>query len=297
MSNPTAGEIQRWSEELARDPASPAFLPLAKAYRRQGHWEAALRLCLRGLERHPSNVEAHALLARLYLESGELEKACDEWGIMLRLEGDNFEAHRGMGFFYLEHGDFEAARAHLDRSAAQRPDDPAVREALALLRERQSLAGGTRTGSAAALAPPPASGATPAPAAPGAVDPARVFEPLLAEAPFRGALIVDGRGLVLAGTLAVGGSDPGAPLGASAEAMGAILGGAIEEAQRTAENLALGAWRGMLMETQQATVHLAPLHEDMIVLLAARRDTPAGWVLRTAARAAALADGFLGGKT
>ena len=42
--------MQRWSEEVARDPRSLAFLPLARAYRKQGLRDASLQLCLRGLE-------------------------------------------------------------------------------------------------------------------------------------------------------------------------------------------------------------------------------------------------------
>ncbi|HUP90104.1 MAG TPA: tetratricopeptide repeat protein, partial [Longimicrobiales bacterium] len=79
MKSPAPADLQRWSEEVARDAASLSFLPLARAYRRQGRRDAALRLCLRGLEHHPDNVEGHGLLAVLYFESGQRVKAYDEW--------------------------------------------------------------------------------------------------------------------------------------------------------------------------------------------------------------------------
>lgn len=270
-------DLQRWSDEVAHDPGSPSFVPLADAYRRQGNREAALRLCLRGLEHNPNNVEAHLLLARLYLENGDRERAHDEWGFTLRLDADNFEAHRGVGFVHLERGDYGTARRHLDRAAAARPDDPAVQEALIVLQER--------LGSASAQAErPPA----PRPTAPGApTDPVALFDGLRRETPFLGAIILDRQGLVMAGALAQDAA------GADAEALGAILSGAIEEAARTASLLQLGAWRGIMLETEHAQLHITALPDDLMVLLAAAPGAPAGWVVRTAQRATELSRAFL----
>ncbi|HEY8485039.1 MAG TPA: tetratricopeptide repeat protein [Longimicrobiales bacterium] len=280
MRTPAPADLQRWSEEVARDPDSLAFLPLAQAYRRQGKREAALRLCLRGLERHPAHVEAHALLARLYLEEGDREKACDEWAIVLRLDPENFEAHRGLGFAYLERGQYGAARDHLERAAAVRPGDPAVREALAFLEELQPSSNGQRE---ATERPEP-----PAAATPGVHDPRRVFEPLMADASFLGALVLDEQGLVLVGTLAPD---------QDVDALGATLGGAVhDEATRTATHLGLGAWKGILLETTRALIHLSPLGSGLVLLVALRRDTPAGWARHAASRAAELARGFLEGR-
>ncbi|MGH7504974.1 MAG: tetratricopeptide repeat protein, partial [Longimicrobiales bacterium] len=139
-----APDLQRWSDELARNPASLSFLPLARAYRRQGRRDLALRACTRGLEHHPTHVEAHALLALLHLEAGDREHAADEWSVVLRLKPGNFEALRGMGFRYLEQNDLVRARQHLERAALIRPGDPAVQEALRLLGQRQEATGPAR---------------------------------------------------------------------------------------------------------------------------------------------------------
>jgi predicted regulator of Ras-like GTPase activity (Roadblock/LC7/MglB family)/Tfp pilus assembly protein PilF len=368
MKSPAPAELQRWSEEVARDPASLAFVPLARAYRRMGKPDASLRLCLRGLERHPTHVEAHGLLALLYLDKGDRARAADEWGMVLRLEPDNFEALRGMGFHYLEQSDIAAARRHLLHASEQKPNDPAVREALNMLAEipeepqapeaPQELSAAARnvpsdpwatpdpwaggevfTPEAPAAPAPVAPGprwsdasveadpwtvrdpfreaaATPAPSdrqvvtppAPGSVrvsaidaqhaaaaparqdaaasDPSLVFETLRGAGPFIGALLLDEQGLVLAGTLA---SNDG-----SEESLGAILGGAIEEASRTASHLSLGRWRGILLEAEKAVVHLTPVGTGLVVLIAAQRSAPTGWVLRTAQRATALATQYLG---
>jgi tetratricopeptide (TPR) repeat protein len=302
MKGTAPADLQRWSEDVAHDAASLSFLPLARAYRRQGRRDAALRLCLRGLEHHPSNVEGHSLLAVLYFESGHRVKAYDEWSMVLRLEPNNFDALRGMGFYYLEQEDYESARKHLESAAAIKPQDPAVREGLRMVNERlgiveeapvhelepweQEAVGWTN--------PEPTQAAAvvqqPAPVMPAASastdDPGRLFESIMRGGQILGALLLDSQGMVLAGSL-------GGGVGQQAEALGAILGGAIEEAVRTAEHLSLGHWNGILLEADTAVIHFAPLQEGMIVLLAAQRTAPAGWVLRSAHQAASLATRFL----
>lgn len=273
MSNAALADLHRWSEEVARDPASPAFLPLARAYRRQGRRDAAVRLCLRALERQPEHVEGHALLALLYLEAGDRQRACDEWAVVLTLDPDHFEAHRGMGYAALERGDLTAASRHLEKAAASRPDDPAVQGALRLLHERLAAADATVVdqGGAASVR-----------------DASSVFEPLLGDSSFLGALVLDTHGLVLAGTLAEGGTT-------RAEALGAVLGIAVGEAVRLGEHVGLGDWRGILLETTDATLHVAPLGGDLVVLVVAVPGAPAGWMLRVAARAEELARDYVEG--
>lgn len=314
MKTPAPADLRRWSEDVARDPGSLSFLPLAEFYRRQGQREAALRLCIRGLERNPESVGGHGLLARLYLEMGEREKAYDEWGFVLRLDDGNFEAHRGLGFYQLERGDLAAALGHLEHAATTRPDDPLTREALTLVRQRlpagpgttpaepevptggpapgraappgPEAAGATAAGGHGGAAPAPAVAQAERPATPLSRDPSRLFGGLEAETPFRGALLLDAQGLVLAGGFTEGGAD-------RSEALGAILGGAIEEADRTTELLRLGGWNGILLHARDAVLHIAPADAEHVVVLAATREAPTGWVLRSAQRALELAQRFL----
>jgi predicted regulator of Ras-like GTPase activity (Roadblock/LC7/MglB family) len=359
MKKPGPADVQRWSDEVARDPRSLAFLPLARAYRRRGLRDAAIHLCLRGLEHHPANVEGHSVLALLYLERGEQQKAADEWSMVLRMDPDNFEALRGMGFCYLEQDRLSRARQMLERAALMRPADPAVQEALDLLGDRherqrsgdqalsddpwadhsesqapattvsrtqavaeeESAEGGdrgdSRSGGSADEGPADersaersadvpetaglemragaALGEEPARAAPspGNVhtsalprDPAALFDELLDGGPLLGVLLVDAQGLVHAGRLTES-------VAGDAVVLGAVLGGAIGEAARTAAHLSLGEWRGIQLEAEHALLHLAPAGGDAVVLLAARRSAPAGWVLRSAAQAVEVAGRYL----
>ena len=65
-----ADEIRRWSDELAREPNSLIFLQLAEALRAQGQLAVALKIAQRGLDRHPGNAEARALVDRIASEQG-----------------------------------------------------------------------------------------------------------------------------------------------------------------------------------------------------------------------------------
>jgi hypothetical protein len=145
MKKPAPADLRRWSDEVARDPTSLAFLPLARAYRRQGQREAARQLCLRGLEHYPTHAEAHSLLALLYLEDGDRAKAADEWSMVLRIDPNHFESLRGIGFCYLEEDQLSRARQALERAALLRPHDATVQEALQVLGTRQELHTGTVT--------------------------------------------------------------------------------------------------------------------------------------------------------
>jgi predicted regulator of Ras-like GTPase activity (Roadblock/LC7/MglB family) len=75
----------------------------------------------------------------------------------------------------------------------------------------------------------------------------------------------------------------------------AVLSGASPEAERALAHLGLGGWKGILVETPEAVVRLAPAGQG-IVAVAGRRDVPTGWTLRVAARARDAALRLLGGE-
>ncbi|MGH7477825.1 MAG: roadblock/LC7 domain-containing protein, partial [Longimicrobiales bacterium] len=121
----------------------------------------------------------------------------------------------------------------------------------------------------------------------GGRDPARLFASLSAEAPFAGALLMDAQGLVMAGSFEDG-------QGREAT-LGARLAEAMEDAERAALHLGIGRWRGLMLESGDAVLHVSMLGADALVVLAARPDAPAGFVLHAARRAADLATRFLEG--
>lgn len=339
MSPANPMQVRQWSEEVAADPASLSFLPLAQAYREQGRRDAALKLCIRGLEKHPDHVEAHYLLGLLYREGGEQLKAFDEWDIALALDPDHHGSRREIGLIAHARGDHAVAVRHLEKALGNDAFDQEVRDALEDAWARSS---GGRGGSSssprpapspAAAAPPappppvtvtpppppatppamtpapvtpppapvtppaaaPAGSPSPAPAAPAPAPSAEAthfdavageFDALSGERGIVGAVLLDDQGFVLAGQMTVGGTDRGPEVAA-------VLSGASSEAGRALAHLGLGAWKGILVETPEAVVRLAPAGDGMIAV-AGRREVPTGWVLRVAARARDAALRFLG---
>src|SRR5918995_7162 len=116
-----ADEIRRLSDDLARDPSSLVFMPLA----------VALRVAVRGLDRHPYVADAHDVLARIHADRGDLERAADEWVMALRLDPSHEQARLGLGFIDFRRGDFESAERRLSAAA---DGDPGVVTALAHVR-------------------------------------------------------------------------------------------------------------------------------------------------------------------
>jgi len=314
----TPQQVRQWSDEVAADPGSPAFLPLAEHYRSLGRGDAALRLVIRGLERHPHDVEAHYLLGCLYRDAGEAVKAFDEWDIALALAPEHHGARRQIGFLCLERGELDEAERHLERALESQFDDQEVRDALErILGERKASRGrrgqgtGDRGQGAAGGMEIPARPAAPAPPVPVVPDVAiapsspdgtgagtgegqgfdillRDLHALSGERGIVGAVMLDAQGFVVAGEMHAGGRDRGPEIAA-------VLSPASDEAQRAVRHLKLGAWKGILVETADAVIRLSPTPDGGMVAVAGRRDVPMGWVLRVAARARDAAVRFLGG--
>lgn len=125
--------VRRWQNEVARDPGSPSFIPLADHYRGRGRFDVARRVCTRGLQRNPEDVEGHYVLGRIYRDLGDLERAGDEWDIALRLDETHVAARRALGLLRLEQGDRRSAQLHLRRALRNDPDDPRIQRAISYL--------------------------------------------------------------------------------------------------------------------------------------------------------------------
>lgn len=308
----TPQQVRQWSDEVAADPGSPAFRPLAEHYRAAGRADAALRLVIRGLERHPHDVEAHHLLGVLYREGGDLVKAFDEWDIALALDPEHFPSRRAIGLLLAERGEWDAAERHLEKALEGDFADQEVRRLLEELHARRRDGRGSsalgRAASAepappvadaataavppatvesvAALAPTPASAAPPTADATDAAgwEGGREFDVLEAELRrlggergIVGAVVLDPQGFVVAGRMEVAGRDRGPEIAA-------VLSPASSEAERAVRHLKMGGWKGILVETADAVVRLTPTPDGGMVAVAGRRDVPMGWVLRVAAR-------------
>ncbi|NUR20768.1 MAG: hypothetical protein HOQ12_14625, partial [Gemmatimonadaceae bacterium] len=119
-------------------------------------------------------------------------------------------------------------------------------------------------------------------------NPRALFADLIGDAD-QTALLLDADGFVLAGAyVAYDGRDV-------AQEVGAELSGVSDEAQRAMRHLDLGDWTSIVVETEVATVALAPAPRDGLLLVAADRAMPLGMVRRFLDRCVARAKAFVGG--
>lgn len=249
-------DIRRMSDELARDPSSRVFVPLGEMLRQQGQHELALKMTLRGLDRHPHLADAHDLLARISVDRGDLERAFDEWDMVLRIVPGHLGALKGMGFVCFRSERFAEAEQYLSVAAQWDPNDEQVASALTNLRSVKAGSDGV-----------------PAPAPTFASDTRFLFADLLRD-DAQTALLLDRDGLVLAGAYV------GADGADAAQEVGAELSGVTDAARRATHHLALGDWTSIVFETEVAVVAMAPSSQDGLLVLATSRATPLGLVRR-----------------
>ncbi len=289
-------DIRALSDALAADPGSLVFLQLGEALRRQGQLDLAWRVAVRGAERHPQRPDAHDLLARVAADRGDLDRARSAWESALALSPGHPAAQKGLGFLFFQQGLRADAERLLAAAQAADPADASLGAALAKIRAIGADPAGaddavpvrpmapTPPRASVAIAPPSAQPRTtqaiaaPAPFAPAPLDPRDVFAGVLPDET-HAALFLDADGLVVAGRYKTeGGSDVSADIGAR-------LSGVSDEASRAMRHLGLGAWTHLSVETEQASVAMAPVG-DGVVLVAAPHRVPLGFVRRVLDRAA-----------
>lgn len=307
-------DVRTLSEALAADPSSLVFLQLGEALRRRGDLDVAWRVALRGVDRHAQLPDAHDLAARVSVDRGELDRAVAEWETVLHYAPDHIGARKGLGFVCFQLGRLADAAAHLGAALAADPADAslvaAIQTVRAALTERMGVAERATVPVNRVALPPemghaerpaPLPGPAPADRPSGArastglprettraeVDAGALFDDLL-EGQHSAAMLLDADGLVLAGRYeAADGRDLAADIGAQ-------LSGVSDEASRAMRHLGLGAWRQIVFETEAASVAMAP-SRDGVLLVAAARPIPLGFVRRVLERALERANAWLGG--
>jgi tetratricopeptide (TPR) repeat protein len=262
MDGKVRRSLQSLSEEVATNPNSTAFVELAAAYRERGDSERALRLCLRGLQRHPTHVEAHFELGLIYEARGERELALDEWGIVRQLAPDHLASRLALIRLYLDEKRYADAEIELKAARELAPADSAVADLWQALQAAQRDLAPDQAGSAAS---------------------ADIFAALEKEQPGTlGVMLVGGDGQLLEGRMTRRGAE-------SDRMLGVTLNGAKSEATRVASHLGLGELQGMIIESAVARLTVSPV-SDGIVIVATRTDVPAGQAARLVQRAREIAE-------
>ena len=78
--------------------------------------------------------------------------------------------------------------------------------------------------------------------------------------------------------------------------IGAALSGVGKEVSRSMRMLSIGRWTAVVVETDAATIALAPATDDAVVVLASSSSVPLGLVRRVLTRSVALAINWMQGR-
>ena len=99
-----AMEIDRLATQLAKDPQSKAFLPLAEEYCKVGMWEEAVSVLEDGLKYYPGFITAMVVLGRAYDQLKQPTKAKAVLEGAVKLSPENLRAHRTLIKIYAAQG-------------------------------------------------------------------------------------------------------------------------------------------------------------------------------------------------
>ena len=271
-----ADDVKALTAELAREPQSFVFLRLGELLRQRGQFDAAARIALHGLERHPHLADAHDLYARILADRHDYERAFDEWDMTLRIAPNHTGALKGIAYLYFKAGELAQAEAHLEAARRIAPDDPSIAQAFVVIRSEAPPAE-PPTGLTSEAAEPALAAA--------ALPEALVFAGL--EGAQEGLLLLDAAGLVLGGALKT-------PEGTDVtETVAAYLAGVSQEAARSAKLLGFGSWRSLSAEGQAGHVQVVQPTPESMLLVVRDRSVPLGRLAVIAQRAAQAARRWL----
>ena len=105
----SAMEIDRLAVQLAKDPRSKVFMPLAEEYGKAGMWQEAAGVLEDGLNLYPGFITAMVALGRVYDRLGQATKAKAILEESVKLSPENLRAHRTLIKIYQSQGLMESA--------------------------------------------------------------------------------------------------------------------------------------------------------------------------------------------
>ena len=105
----SAMEIDRLATQLAKDPHSKVFMPLAEEYGKVGMWQEAAGVLEDGLKLYPGFITAMVALGRAYDHLGQATKAKAILEESVKLSPENLRAHRTLIKIYTSQGLNESA--------------------------------------------------------------------------------------------------------------------------------------------------------------------------------------------
>ncbi|THJ20984.1 MAG: tetratricopeptide repeat protein [Nitrospira sp. CG24E] len=120
-------ELDRLATQLAKDPHSKAFMPLAEEYGKSGMWQEAAAVLEDGLKLYPGFITAMVALGRAYDQLGQVIKAKAILEESVKLSPENLRAHRTLIKIYQNQGLNESALQSCAVILAANPRDEEAR--------------------------------------------------------------------------------------------------------------------------------------------------------------------------
>jgi tetratricopeptide (TPR) repeat protein len=120
-------EIDRLATQLAKDPHSKVFMPLAEEYGKAGMWQEAAAVLEDGLKLYPGFITAMVALGRAYDQMGQATKAKAILEESVKLSPENLRAHRTLIKIYTSQGLKEMALQSCAVILAVNPRDEEAR--------------------------------------------------------------------------------------------------------------------------------------------------------------------------
>jgi tetratricopeptide (TPR) repeat protein len=120
-------EIDRLATQLAKDPHSKVFMPLAEEYGKAGMWQEAAGVLEDGLKLYPGFITAMVALGRAYDQMGQATKAKAILEESVKLSPENLRAHRTLIKIYTSQGLKELALQSCAVILAVNPRDEEAR--------------------------------------------------------------------------------------------------------------------------------------------------------------------------
>jgi tetratricopeptide (TPR) repeat protein len=126
-------EIDRLATQLAKDPHSKVFMPLAEEYGKAGMWQEAAGVLEDGLKLYPGFITAMVALGRAYDQMGQATKAKAILEESVKLSPENLRAHRTLIKIYTSQGLKELALQSCAVILAVNPRDEEARSVQSVL--------------------------------------------------------------------------------------------------------------------------------------------------------------------
>ena len=127
------------AETAARIQAEPGAERLTRYCRRMAETKnlrIATGICERALAIAPENPEPVLILAQAYAEAQQHQEAAEAFHFALSIDPENPIAHLGLGKLYLREAQLEDAQVHLEAAFQSGHPDPAVFNALGVLKDQ-----------------------------------------------------------------------------------------------------------------------------------------------------------------